>query len=432
MADNDGAPGVPPPSLKIEAGQSIKDLKIKLIPLAIITGRVLDHDGDPIRGARVEAVAYIYQSGKKQLNSVEQISANDQGEFRLFGLHPGTIYLRASGHDGGTGSFAPTYFPGTKDAVHASPIDLEAGAQLRGIDILLRREMHHSVRGKLPDEFKHQGARSSLQILPRDGSGADFSMRQDDETFEFLNVFPGSYVIVGAVTTGGKHSVVREPVEVVNADVEGVTLRFVPPINVSGVVRVEGAAPRPLDNLSVILESDTQGQSGARVKPDGTFTISDDVLPDVYRITVGSQPGAYVKALRFGDEEVNDGRIDLTKGSGPVTVLLSTDVGAVEGSVKKANGDPAVRVRVTLIASGNHLGRSDLSRYAFTDEQGKFHVPDVPPGEYQAFAWSDAPFGAPQDPDFRKPFEKRAVSVKLDPNGHATIDLTAISIKPAQ
>jgi len=174
------------------------------------------------------------------------------------------------------------------------------------------------------------------------------------------------------------------------------------------------------------------GQTSAEVKPDGSFLISD-VMPDVYEINVGNYPAAYVKSIRFGDAEVQDGRIDLTQGSGLLTVLLATDVGEVEGSVKKSNGDPAVRVRITLIAYGAHLGRTDLSRSGFTDEQGKFHLRNVAPGEYKLFAWEDAPSGAPQDPEFRKPFEKQGVTVKMEPNGHETaLELTAISVKAGQ
>jgi Carboxypeptidase regulatory-like domain len=436
MPDQDGAPGAPAQNFKVEAGQSVNDLKIKLVPLAVITGRVLDDDGDPVRGARVEAMAYTYQTGKKQLKSLEQTSANDKGEFRLFGLHPGAIYIRGSSFSRGrfppamlaTGSFTPTYFPNTTDAAHASPIDLAAGAQLSGIDIRLRRENHYSVRGKLPEVLKQEVSHRMLQIRPRDGSGGGSGLRQDEETFEFLDVRPGSYVITGDIVSNDKRSVVRQEVDVVNADVEGVTLNFVAPVSVSGSLRVEGVSPHPLEKMRVSLESDLQGQFGVEVKPDGSFAIPE-IAPDAYKITIGAQPGTYVKSIRFGDEEASGGHIDLAKGSGPLTLVLATDVGEVEGSVKKTNGDPAVRVRVTLIASGNHLGRSDLSRYAFTDEQGKFHMRDVPPGEYKAFAWADAPFGAPQDPDFRKPFEKQALAVKLDPNGHATVDLTAISVK---
>jgi hypothetical protein len=335
------------------------------------------------------------------------------------------------------GSFAPTYFPSTTDAAHAAPIDVSSGAQLRGFDIRLRREPHYSVRGKLP-EAGHEGAERMLQIVPRGGFEGHFpsSMRQDDETFEFMDLPPGSYVVVGRVSEDGKSSVVRQPVEVVNADVEGVTLNFVSPAAVSGVVRVEGAPPHSLENVRVNLQPETPGffgQNSAKVKPDGSFLISD-VMPDVYEVNVvGSRPGAYMKSIRFGDAEAPDDRIDLTQGSGPVTILLGTDVGEVEGSVKKSNGDPAVRVRITLIAYGKHLGRGDLSRFGFTDEQGKFHLRNVAPGEYKLFAWEDVPIDAPQDPEFRKPFEKQAVAVKMEPNGHETaVELIAISVKASQ
>jgi hypothetical protein len=86
---------------------------------------------------------------------------------------------------------------------------------------------------------------------------------------------------------------------------------------------------------------------------------------------------------------------------------------------------------VTLIAYGTHLGRADLSHSGFTEEQGKFHLRNVAPGEYKVFAWEDVPIGAPQDPDFRKPFEKQAAAVKMEPNGRETVELTAISVKAA-
>lgn len=445
--DTDGAPGAPPPKLKVEAGESVKDVKIKLVPLGVITGRVLDDDGDPVRGAWVQAMAYTYRSGKRQLDSVEQVAASDKGEFRIFGLIPGTFYLRASVANrgryvardigaGSEGSPTPTFFPSTTDGAHAAPIEVSAGAQLRGFDIRLRREPHFSVRGKRP-QVKQEGAQVMLQIVPKSGNGGgNWSVRQDNETFEFIDVLPGSYVVVGRVDEDGKTSIGRQAVEVVNADVEGVTLNLAPATEVTGVVRVEGTAPHAFENMRVTLQPETLamfGQSSAEVKPDGSFVIPE-VTPDVYEVNaVGSHPGVYMKSVRFGEAEAPDDRIDLTQGSGPLTILLGTDVGEVEGSVKNLNGDPGVRVRVTLIAYGSHLSRIDLSRSGFTDEQGKFHLRNVAPGDYRIFAWEDVPLGAPQDPEFRKPFEKQAVTVKLEPNGHETgLELTAISVKASQ
>jgi hypothetical protein len=273
MLESDGARGAPPPTLKVEAGQSVKDVKIKLVPLGVVTGRVLDDDGDPVRGAQVEAMTYSYRAGKRLLARVEQVSATDKGEFRLFGLRPGTFYLRASGSNAGSryftmgpaisgtlpsGSYSSTYFPGTTDAAHAAPVEIAAGAQLRGLDIRLRREVHYSIRGRLPEQT-HQGAQTMLEIVPRGGRDESFSFsaRQDNDTFEFTDIPPGSYVVVAIILNDDKRSVARQPVEVVNADVEGFTLDFMPPMEVSGSVRVEGSPRLPLENLHVALQSET-------------------------------------------------------------------------------------------------------------------------------------------------------------------------------
>jgi hypothetical protein len=48
------------------------------------------------------------------------------------------------------------------------------------------------------------------------------------------------------------------------------------------------------------------------------------------------------------------------------------------------------------------------------------------PGDYQLLAWEDVESGAPSDPDFVKPFEAQAKSVKLDVSGHEAVQLKAI------
>ena len=59
---------------------------------------------------------------------------NDLGEFRLFGLAPGEVYVQATSRPDFGRSASPrptvplaTYFPGTADVVGAMPITLAAG-----------------------------------------------------------------------------------------------------------------------------------------------------------------------------------------------------------------------------------------------------------------------------------------------------------------
>ena len=95
FAEVTGAPGATPKATVVSPGESIKNFIIHLTPACVIAGRVLDHDGDPVRGANVQAMRYTYSGGKKQLSGVMNNMAGDKGEYRLFGLQPGTYYVRA-------------------------------------------------------------------------------------------------------------------------------------------------------------------------------------------------------------------------------------------------------------------------------------------------------------------------------------------------
>jgi hypothetical protein len=437
-----GARGGPAPSLKVESGQHLEDVIVRLTPLGVISGRVLDQDGDPVRGAMVRAMRYVYQAGKRQLQGVESVTANDQGDFRLFGLRAGTFYLQVFSRSGPQEpeegfrgprpqvANANTYYPGTTDVKRAAPIQLEAGVQLHGFDIQLRPELSYAVRFKLP---KAENVAYLARVVGADGPGPEMGVGYKlvaGELLEFPNLAPGAYMVTVMQRTDDKKSFARQAINVVNADVDGGTLAFSAPVDVSGVLRVAGTPPKPFESLRVSLQPvdpSAWGGASADVKPDGTFKFAD-VAPAPYQFAFGqNMPSLYVKSVRLGDQELSDRHIDLAPGAtGQLVVVLGSDVGEVDGSVHKADGQPAVGARVNVIAYGTGLGRIDLSRLAFTNDQGDFHVANVAPGEYKVFAWEDVPVGAPQDPEYRKPFEKQAASIRMPPNGRQKVDLTAI------
>jgi len=328
----------------------------------------------------------------------------------------------------------PTYYPSAPDFAHAMPIEVATGALLRGIDIRLRRDALFVVRGKLKsDENPQSFAGFNLQLMSQDGNRSTTSMRWTRDVFEISGVVPGSYVIKGMKVDGDQRLFVSHSVEVVREDLDVGTLSFLPGAEISGVVRTEGTAKRPA-NLRVSLQPVGAGMfsfPSAEVKPDGSFLLKD-VAPDVYQVNLAAGIANYVKSVLLGDRELTDRRVDLTGSGGQLTIVLAGDVGEVEGSVRDGNGGPAVKVRVTLVPEGDRIGRLDLSRFAFSDEKGEFKIRSVPPGDDKIFAWEDVPAGAPQDPEFRKPFEKKGVAIKLEPNGHGKSELVVISTAEMQ
>jgi hypothetical protein len=428
VLESTGATGATAPSVKVDAAQRVQNFAIRLTPLGAISGRILDVEGDAARGARVDALHYEYKGGRKQLRTVVEVEAGDRGDFRLFGLRPGTYYMKATGLqvapfesiDKGT----VTYYPGIADSSRAVPIDLRAGAQMSGFDIRLQSSGAYKVRFELPPGIGLSPVGSQLLnsqgFVPTEG----WSFRSE---IGFGNVPPGSYeAIFTGLQADKSPGFARRHVEVINADVDGGTIEFVPGAAITGTVRVEGGTIPSLASLSIHLQSDyrdlPQFNPSTGVHADGSFAF-EGTVPLTYSLSIDSTAGVYLKSVRVGDRPLAQPRIDAAEKLDPLTVVLGADTGQLAGAVENSKGDPVARARVDAIAAD----RPDWNRSAFSDEKGQFSITGLPPGQYKIFAWENVPDGAPQDPEFRKPFDKQALSVSIQSKAHGSLKITAIS-----
>ena len=73
----------------------------QLVPQAVITGKVLDEDGEGMANEPVRALRYVYRGGKRQWTQVATAQTSDIGEFRLPNLEPGQYLVSASPRNGG-------------------------------------------------------------------------------------------------------------------------------------------------------------------------------------------------------------------------------------------------------------------------------------------------------------------------------------------
>lgn len=430
--ESTGAAGAPGPSLKIDAGQFPNDLNLRVAPLGVIAGQVVDSEGEPARGATVDALRYVYVRGKKQLRAVATVRSGDRGDFRIFGLRAGIYYLKATGRQ-----VAPfelldkatvTYYPGTADSSRAAPIELRAGAQTRGFDIRLQSSGAYTLRFHIPPGITLSPFASHLfnsqGSLPTEGGTSR------NEVF-FGNVPPGSYeALFMGLRADKSPSYARRHVELTNAEIDSGTLDFVPGATIIGTVRVEGGTIPSLAKLQIRLLSDfrdlPQFNPSTGIKPDASFAF-EAAVPVAYDIAIDRATGVYLKTVRMGSQPLAQPRIDAAEKLEPLTVVLGADVGELEGIVKNSKGDLVPRARVDAIADGDHAKRPDFNRSTFSDEKGLFKIADLPPGQYQIFAWENVPDGAPQDPEFRKPFGNQAIAVTIPPSARVHSNITAIS-----
>jgi protocatechuate 3,4-dioxygenase beta subunit len=157
-------PGLP--EMALTAGERRTDLNVTIQRGAAVVGRVLDENGEPIANANVMAwrrppipngAAASARLGLIPAGSAAQ--TNDLGEFRLFGLAPGDVYVQANSRSGFGRSVSPrsnvplpTYFPGSADVAGAMPITLAAGQTSGEITIKMVSAPAFQITGVVTDE----------------------------------------------------------------------------------------------------------------------------------------------------------------------------------------------------------------------------------------------------------------------------------------
>jgi Carboxypeptidase regulatory-like domain len=88
-------PNDPGAVLTLRPGQVVKDLLFRLVPAAIISGRIMDEDGEALPGVEVSALREVYSEGKRNLSTWTMVETNDLGQYRLYGLPPGRYFVSA-------------------------------------------------------------------------------------------------------------------------------------------------------------------------------------------------------------------------------------------------------------------------------------------------------------------------------------------------
>jgi hypothetical protein len=446
----------PGTTLTLIRHQRMTDMSLKLTPHAVITGRILDDEGEPLSNVRIMLQGYRYMQGRKQLTMTGGGgSTNDLGEFRLFGIAPGKYFLSAtpvamnfsyaidrSATPGPEEDFVATYYPGTLDPSSAAQLDVAAGAQVRGIDMVLSRTRTVRVKGRV---IHGLAGRPNVQVMlaPRNQMGFMGVMRgaplDPAGNFEIRNVTPGAYILTATVNESGIPRQGRMPVDVGNSNLEGVSLTIGPGLTVQGRARIDAdSAPFDISTVRLTLQPREPGMfvggSQAKADADGAFELKS-VSPDRYYLNAFGLPsGAYIKSARMDQVDVLTSGLDLTNGvAALLEVVISPRAASVTGTVQnQKTGNPAPGATVVLIPQ-DKTRREQQAFYKMlvADQHGAFSLTGVPPGDYKAFAWEDLDPGAWMDPDFVKPVEEKGETVTLREGEQKSLPLKLIAADAA-
>ena len=441
--------GYSPRTVRASAGQALKGLRYGLIPQAIVSGRVVDDEGDPVEGVQVSLLAFRYSAGVRRLDRLNEAGAtNDRGEYRiahvpagkyilqasLDRLPPGSAVLAAPRTPGAPlVSFASTFYPGAGDPGQAMRVELHAGQELPGIDIQLQRTTVVRVSGRVIGPDGAPVPRASLMLISAQSHmPTGFGAPADDAGgFTLNNVRSGSYIL-SAVS--GKTSI-SVPLEVGSTDIAGFTAQASPTLSVHGSVALEDAARNfNLTSVNVQLRFADSGTPAAavRAEADGSFNLAN-LPPGRYVASVFcGTPGAYVQSISAGGEELLGHDFDLSAASSGLRIALRTDSATLNGTVESPDGTngseagqgnrqgrPAV---ILIPADARQRGVDAIASAPVSSKHG-FEVRGLRPGDYLAFAFDDVDESQLQDPEFLTSLEPLGTRIQLSPGATRTATL---------
>ena len=420
---------------------------VQLTPYGSIRGRVLDEEGAPVAGIRVDLA---YSLGQYEVRT------NAAGEFLFKVLGADILPLVARPEpkfhieEGERISPVPTYFPSTTDPAQAIPVVVHTGQNLTDLDIRLRNEPVYRVSGVVVGPGGSPAPNVKVRLLNRklerrdviDGGAlrAGVTSRSHvvgpaaepeiasvessgNGSFEFPAVQSGDWTL-SALTPGPDESLKMgvTPVFVSASDVDQVRIQLSPPFAVDVVEDWAGVRPTmSFSNPDFVQLIPLEGQFILPQDSSDRMSRITGLFPGRYRVLPYSYAdAAYIDSITWNGVEVSGQVIELHAGDGPIRARFKTGAGRVRGTVDGCEGG--------AIFLENRDSRDVVNVHTVECRaDGSFEFVGVAPGDYYIAAFrgsSDAPvpWGS-----FPAAIAASASAVRIESGSNASIDLKANS-----
>lgn len=431
-----------PQTFAIGTKESIASLIFRLRPFAVVAGRISFEDGEAAMNIRVEAYREYRNHLRHGYALAGSAVSNDRGEYRMFGLHPGS-YIMAATNDHPPAAneqvretqalrYATTFYVNSTRLSEAVPVKLDYGQEIGGIDVFLARVRPVTVRGHVISGLTGNAVAASIALQRLDAhSTASIALTvpatfDQDNQFEIRGVTPGAYIIWAEGADGGKALVGHAPLTVGESEVDNVELTIQGERPGSAVLVVEGgvklAEPvrlrfEPRNERGKVVEaSEEAGGLGF------SFSLMGDDRYDLFATNLPND--FYLSAVRVNGADVMAQGIDgsSTSVSRPFEVVLDSRGGRVSGRVLGPDDSLWSRASVALIPDPPK-GRVQSYREGAADENGLFLIRGVVPGKYVLVAWLDDPPCDYYDPDGLEGCRAAGMSIEVHDAGEQNVEL---------
>jgi protocatechuate 3,4-dioxygenase beta subunit len=470
-------PFQPGRQVALAAAAVVEQLDFALPSSAVVTGRIVDEDGDPASHITVRVLRERYTEGRPLLSTRVALAdvTDDRGEFRIYGIPPGTYYLSATRQMGRSDQLrarpamgeSTSFYPGAWSQEAAQRVTLAPGqVAALSFGLVPTPTARLTVVVRTTDGQVPRAPSQARVTLTTRIPGGDSPLNRTvgpDGSVSWDNLPPGEYLVsatvrnletaaailkqttvaeraagVAAARRTEDYASTRVQLDGTDARVDLTPLKpdiargritFDADAASSGTlrpeqVRVRVTSPDPLETTSTTL-------TAAQPNADWTFEASAPQGARLLRPSFINTTGWVVKSIRVGDADVTDtplifGGRDIEG----ITILLTDRLTEVSGVVRDGNGKPVDDATVVLFADDSDKWRypSRFVAVVRADQSGRFSHRGLPPARYLAVALEFLPEGDETNPELIRRLQPAGARFALADREATTIDLRLSSL----
>jgi hypothetical protein len=431
----------------------------------VLTGVVTDESGNPLVGARVQAVGRRKKwAGPYYESPVGNVDeSDDRGQFRLHSLPPGryvvAVSVQSKTAPRASSGYLRTYNPGTTTLADAQPVVVEAGKE-RSVSLRVTPSRLMEVSGVVMDSAGEPAAnfdvwlRGGPATIGYTGVQGGYMTTMvatarvaKDGAFSLVRVPAGAYTLMvanGSARRGGRLEIAKIPVEVTDRSIADLRVTTARGATVSGRLEWAGRGPVPwprgamlgrIRATAVGRESDFASLD-AEVQPDGTFQFSE--LYGLRRIQSMGLPFNWAIQSVHGPKEVLAGpNLNIEPGAdvADVRVVVTNRTGTLMATVADEKGQPLQTGWVLLMP--RDASDTDPLGWGFRAAQKNrgaggvwyYEMDRLLPGPYLAVGIDVEPYRLAGDADLMERARAAAVPVDIR-EGETPLDLRVFRLRP--
>ena len=389
------------------AGADTESLLLKLAPDAVITGKVLDEAGEPVRHATVTLYYESHQEGVDRVYAGLSTQTDDLGTYEFTPLIPRTYFLSATAtpwyavhptSDPNRSQPAPaidrsldvayptTYYPDVTEADSANPIPIRGGERVQ-VDFHLNPVPSLRLTFHVPGEA-NTGFFSSPQLeQPAFDGSVNVPFRDarviSPGVFE-INGIPAGRYNIRLQGQGPGPALQMNGVELSQQaeEIDASTAEALSSVKVS--VQMPGTTNLP-QQLAVGLLSGSRRAAIERLDSKGEAEFQQ-IPAGHYEVQAwGPRKRYWLSRMTADGAEVSGHTLTLTpSASASLSLTLVAGTAEIHGTAKRA-GKGFAGAMVVLVPN-NPEGNRDLFRRDQSDLDGTFSLNAVVPGSYTIVA----------------------------------------------